>query len=215
MPQFIDVPVAFGVYEGLLTVGANETVSGFVGIAVGPSTPDDGPMEPFIELDGIGNGNCPILVFSHADGANLRNRTAVANGEFLFQQFILGFDGTTTANGFTPGYKQAARLDVTAAENFSAGHGATTVTFSTVDLTTETFAARWNIDQRGNFVVTNGYLTVGYSSTFAALRANPPTGAIARITDSTVNTFGAVVAGGGANNVLAWFTGAAWHVFGA
>lgn len=39
-------------------------------------------------------------------------------------------------------------------------------------------------------------------------------GKIAIVTDSTVNTFGAIVAGGGANVVLCWSNGTNWTVIG-
>lgn len=47
--------------------------------------------------------------------------------------------------------------------------------------------------------------------------ANLPTGVVgmkALITDSTVNTWGTIIAGGGANTVLAFFNGTNWTVFG-
>jgi hypothetical protein len=50
---------------------------------------------------------------------------------------------------------------------------------------------------------------------FAALPLAAAKGTIACIIDSTVNTPGAVVAGGGAFSVLAWHNGADWTVIGA
>lgn len=42
---------------------------------------------------------------------------------------------------------------------------------------------------------------------------NPATeGMLFAVTDSTTNTWGAVIAGGGANHVLAFFNGTAWTV---
>jgi len=49
---------------------------------------------------------------------------------------------------------------------------------------------------------------------FAKLPATPIKGMIACITDSTVNTMGGIVAGGGSFSVLAWFNGTAWTVIG-
>jgi hypothetical protein len=43
----------------------------------------------------------------------------------------------------------------------------------------------------------------------------PVSGMIVRVTDSNTATWGATVAGGGANNILAWYNGANWTVFGA
>ena len=42
----------------------------------------------------------------------------------------------------------------------------------------------------------------------------PVLGQVAVVTDSTVNTWGAVVSGGGAFTVLAWWTGSQWTVIG-
>jgi len=42
----------------------------------------------------------------------------------------------------------------------------------------------------------------------------PQPGSLAYVTDSTVAAWGAVVAGGGANPVLAWYNGTAWKVVG-
>ncbi len=50
---------------------------------------------------------------------------------------------------------------------------------------------------------------------FAGLPATFGVGTIACITDSTVNTMGAVVAGGGSFTVLAWYNGTNWTVIGA
>lgn len=49
---------------------------------------------------------------------------------------------------------------------------------------------------------------------FAALPASPSEGMIAAVTDSNTATWGDTVAGGGANNVLAFYNGANWTVAG-
>lgn len=51
-------------------------------------------------------------------------------------------------------------------------------------------------------------------STFANLPASPVAGTLATITDSNTATWGATIAGGGANNVLARYNGSAWTVVG-
>jgi hypothetical protein len=51
--------------------------------------------------------------------------------------------------------------------------------------------------------------------TFASLPAPITTGAIACISDSTVNTWGSVIAGSGTHTVLAFYNGANWTVVGA
>jgi hypothetical protein len=52
-------------------------------------------------------------------------------------------------------------------------------------------------------------------TTFAALPANPTVGALANISDSTVNTAGSTVVGGGTNHVLARYNGTIWKVVAA
>lgn len=48
--------------------------------------------------------------------------------------------------------------------------------------------------------------------TFANLPASPTEGMIKGVTDSNTATFGATIAGGGANRVLAYFDGTNWTV---
>lgn len=48
---------------------------------------------------------------------------------------------------------------------------------------------------------------------FADLPASPTEGQVAAVTDSNTNTWGATIAGGGANNVLGFFNGTNWTVF--
>lgn len=50
---------------------------------------------------------------------------------------------------------------------------------------------------------------------YAALPVVPEAGGLAYITDSTTAAWGAAVAGGGANKVLAWHNGTAWKVIGS
>ena len=50
---------------------------------------------------------------------------------------------------------------------------------------------------------------------FGNLPSPATAGAIAYVTDSTVNTWGSVVAGGGGNKVLAFYNGTNWTVFAA
>jgi len=52
------------------------------------------------------------------------------------------------------------------------------------------------------------------TGTFAELPLSPTQGVTMVVTDSTTNTWGAVVAGGGTFTVLAWWTGSAWRVIG-
>jgi len=60
-----------------------------------------------------------------------------------------------------------------------------------------------------------GTVTIGLTGgdLFANLPTAPVLGMIRRVSDATVNRGGAVVsAGGGANKILAWYNGTAWHV---
>lgn len=60
----------------------------------------------------------------------------------------------------------------------------------------------------------NGY-GVAPSSTFANLLVDAVVGTQAVVTDSNTNTLGATIAGGGANQVLAWYSGTSnWTVIG-
>lgn len=52
------------------------------------------------------------------------------------------------------------------------------------------------------------------SGTFAELPSAPTQGTTMVITDSNIATWGATVAGGGSNKVLAWFDGVQWRVLG-
>ncbi len=49
---------------------------------------------------------------------------------------------------------------------------------------------------------------------FAGLTGSPALGMMAVVTNSTTNTFGAIVAGGGGNTVLCWYNGSNWTVIG-
>jgi hypothetical protein len=51
--------------------------------------------------------------------------------------------------------------------------------------------------------------------TFANLPGTPVAGMLATVTDSNTATWGATIAGGGANNVLARYNGTNWTVVGA
>jgi hypothetical protein len=49
---------------------------------------------------------------------------------------------------------------------------------------------------------------------FAELPSSPKVGMLRTITDSSTATWGATIAGSGANQVLAWFNGTNWTVVG-
>lgn len=50
---------------------------------------------------------------------------------------------------------------------------------------------------------------------FASLPASPAVGMVAYVTDSTTATWGATIAGGGSDKVLAWYNNSHWTVIGA
>lgn len=52
------------------------------------------------------------------------------------------------------------------------------------------------------------------ATAFAALPGAPAAGTLAYVSDSNTVTWGATIAGGGANKVLAWFNGTVWTVAG-
>lgn len=49
---------------------------------------------------------------------------------------------------------------------------------------------------------------------FANLPTSPAEGSIAYVIDSTTNVWGATITGGGSIQVLAWWNGSEWTVFG-
>lgn len=71
------------------------------------------------------------------------------------------------------------------------------------------------IDVNGMFIVgpTGGFLNITEVA-YASLPSGVPTGAIANVSDSNTATWGATVAGGGANHVLARYNGTNWTVVG-
>jgi hypothetical protein len=54
----------------------------------------------------------------------------------------------------------------------------------------------------------------GNAVTFANLPAAPVEGMLCAVTDASVNTWGSIIAGGGANHVLAYYNGTNWTVAG-
>ncbi len=82
------------------------------------------------------------------------------------------------------------------------------------DITVSTWAFRspgFAVDGSGNAIAKSVRHT---ATTFAGL-PTPVKGMLATVTDATVNTWGSlIVAGGGANNVLAFYNGANWTVAG-
>ncbi len=63
-------------------------------------------------------------------------------------------------------------------------------------------------DIHPNFPILSGPLTA------ASLPTTSKQGDLAIVTDSNTNTWGATVAGGGTDTVLAWWSGTAWTVIG-
>lgn len=127
--------------------------------------------------------------------------TGVANTGFTI---TLG-GNLTTSGAF------ATTLTVTAATNSTLPAG--THTLAGLDV-----AQNWAANQTN----ANGWIASGNGSyfqhagvTFANLPASPAAGMFAYVTDSTVNTWGSTIAGGGTNKVLGWYNGTNWTVIGA
>lgn len=67
----------------------------------------------------------------------------------------------------------------------------------------------------GTFTSTNKVISnIETPLVFASLPASPTVGMKRCITDSNTVVWGATIAGGGANKVLAWFNGTNWTVVG-
>lgn len=104
----------------------------------------------------------------------------------------------------TTGAPSAIKLNIT---NTSSG-----ATSKLIDLQVNS-VSKFNVDKNGN--ETNNTVTPT-AQTFATLPGSPATGAMATITDSTVNTWStAVTTGGGSFTVLIWYNGTNWKVYGA
>jgi hypothetical protein len=67
------------------------------------------------------------------------------------------------------------------------------------------------VDDGTTWTQVNG---TGAGVVFADLPASPVLGQFATVTDSNTNAWGAVIAGGGSDTVLAWFNSVAWTVIG-
>jgi hypothetical protein len=74
----------------------------------------------------------------------------------------------------------------------------------------DTFAPVWSVWLSNLVKEVNGPEPV----VFASLPLTPRVGDLALVSDSNTAVWGAVIAGLGANQVLAWFNGVAWTVVG-
>lgn len=73
--------------------------------------------------------------------------------------------------------------------------------------TTPSYTEVASVDNSGNIA---GKSVRGAAVTFANLPVNPVEGMMVPVTDSSVNTWGTTITGGGANHVLAYYNGSAW-----
>jgi hypothetical protein len=82
----------------------------------------------------------------------------------------------------------------------------------------EQFVEQWRLfAQSINALAEHVIGAIGFQHTpiaFADLPSSPQAGMVACVKDSTVNTWGTVVAGGGTLTVLAFYDGTAWTVMG-
>lgn len=183
--------------------------------------------------------NLLTAVFDH-DLGNTNGMVATRSGGAWTASFTTGITGVgTITSGTWNGTVIAGQyggtgvantgLTITLGGNLTtAGAFATTLTVTnttnaTLPAGTHTLAGldvaqNWTANQTN----ANGWIASGNGSffqhagvTFAHLPASPAAGMFAYITDSTVNTWGATVAGGGTNKVLAWYNGTNWTVIGA
>jgi hypothetical protein len=94
----------------------------------------------------------------------------------------------------------------------SGGSPAATAAFPALKRSGTTLQARL-ADDSGDAHLSAGTVT-HHGVAFANLPGSPVAGMTACITDSNTNTWGATIAGGGANTVLAWYNGSNWTVTG-
>lgn len=115
-----------------------------------------------------------------------------------------GWWGTTTNSGlvFYVNNQNESILIDSASYNVGIYNGPTGATSAPVE----------QLDVRGNVRTTGVFRAEAQA--FASLPGSPVAGMIATINNSTVNAFGAVIAGGGGNTVLGWYNGTNWTVIG-
>jgi len=173
------------------------------------------------------NSTGPITLFSGLSGnitnygtgvvtkAAASSLTAGASGGSITA--LYGADITVYGNGPTAVTTTAASVHVARGGVF--GGAAITNLYGILidDQSAIGTTSSLNVASRGTTSqnVFEGTVTIGLTGgdLFANLPATPVLGMIRRVSDATVNTGGAVVsAGGGANKILAWYNGTAWHV---
>jgi hypothetical protein len=193
--------------------GANPGASGFSGFS---------GKSGYSGYSGVGTSG-----FSGYSGSGVSGYSGAGTSGFSGFSGKSGYSGFSSSSGFS-GFSGVS--------GFSGGGGAGSVTVvgsgnltSTAIVTgggaqtLQTASVTSTLSSGGSMVLA-GTLTTGSGGgtgvvaltpgTFASLPASPTKGMIAAITNSTVNTFGATVAGGGSNSVLAWYNGSAWTCIG-
>lgn len=194
--------ISWATWEGFkkLTLGTAPTV----GVGAVPAAFASVAVAPFSVVGPTGT------VFSVSPAGNV----AVA-GNVLAAGSIISPDLQATSGG---------RLSFTAAPGGSFLGAMTPVGNGKFQFTDGSGAVGigWDLLTDGTFKIRNrahtadGQLSAasvrGNAVTFANLPAAPVEGMLAAVTDSTVNTWGTVIAGGGANHVLAYYNGTNWIV---
>lgn len=170
-----------------------------------------------------GEDNTAIGMSSLFMATNATGITAV--GYAALGSYLTGFQ--TTAVGYTAGYSLTSGNFNTFLGNEAGNHASQLANAAnSTALGNGSYTTASNQVVIGNASVTDVYL--GSVSAAARLRAKAvvhtaltfatlPTGVagqVAYITDSNTATWGATVAGGGANKVLVWFNGTNWTVAG-
>lgn len=150
-------PGSTGVTASLTTsAGSDEGVPGLeiVGTSIAVRRTVAGPV--FLELDGTADvGGIPQVEFDKANGVPSA-RTAVTSGTVLGAIYAYGYDGTS--------YNGDGHIYFSAAENFSAGHAATSYEVATTDIATQTSLERITVEGDGNTNIKNGNLVLNGST---------------------------------------------------
>jgi hypothetical protein len=170
-----------------------------------------------ISLNRFSNGTTPPrLCFGKSRGARGGDFTIVQSGDELGNIPFDGADGSAWRSGANI----RALVDGTPGSSDMPGR----VEIQTSPDGSATLATRLTIKNNGGVILGvnqtespgPGNLQMGTGThAFTNLPASPLVGMIAYVSDSNTATWGATVAAGGANKVLAWYNGTNWTVMGA
>jgi hypothetical protein len=220
--------VAIGVNALQVATGSNSTAIGTNALADLTS----GTLNTAIGRNtgrGITTGGSNTIIGAGVTGlsSSLANAVILADGAGAKR-----FDyNVTTASTITLGAKTAIPY-ADALSVGASGVGTGKVLFNgttsgVVTLSVADAAGTWTMKlpatdgNAGEFLQTDGSGVTTWARpertavTFANVPGTPATGMVVAITDSNTATWGATIAGGGANTVLGWYNGTNWTVIGA